>query len=58
VTKTQIGVLRLWLPDLATLNWPAIALIALSAVLLLRVHLAIGWVLGISAASALVLAQI
>ena len=58
VATTQIGVLRLWLPDVATLNWSAIALIALSAVLLLRVHLAIGWVLGISAAAALVLAQI
>ena len=58
VAKTQIGVLRLWLPDVATLNWSAIALIALSAVLLLRVHLAIGWALGISAAAALVLAQI
>jgi chromate transporter len=34
------------------------ALIALSAALLLRVHLAIGWVLGISAAAALLLAQI
>lgn len=58
VTETHVGVLRLWSPDVATLNWPALALIALSAVLLLRVHLAIGWVLGISAAAALVLAQI
>ncbi|OSQ51384.1 chromate efflux transporter [Marivita geojedonensis] len=58
VTEAHIGVLRLWSPDVATLNWPALALIALSAVLLLRVHLAIGWVLGISAAAALVLAQI
>ena len=58
VTKSEAGVLRLWLPDMATLNWPAIALIFLSAVLLLRVYLAIGWVLGISAAAALVLAQI
>lgn len=58
VTETRIGVLRLWSPDIATINWQAIALIALSAVLLLRAHLAIGWVLGISAAAALVLAQI
>lgn len=58
VTKTEIGVLRLWVPDPATLNWQAVALIALSAVLLLRAHLAIGWALGLSAAAALVLAQI
>ena len=58
VTKSEAGVLRLWVPDGTTLNWQAIALIALSAVLLLRVHLAIGWVLGISAAAALMLAQI
>jgi chromate transporter len=58
VTKTEFGVFRLWVPDVASLNWQAIALIALSAVLLLRVRLAIGWVLGISAAAALVLAQI
>ncbi len=58
VTETRIGVLRLWSPDIATINWQAIALIAMSAVLLLRAHLAIGWVLGISAAAALVLAQI
>jgi chromate transporter len=58
VAKTEAGMLKLWLPDVATLNWSAIALIALSAVLLLRAHLAIGWVLGISAAAALLLAQI
>lgn len=58
VAKTEAGMLKLWLPDVATLNWSAMALIALSAALLLRVHLAIGWVLGISAAAALLLAQI
>ncbi len=57
VAETQVGVLRLWLPDAATLNWHAMALIALSAGLLLRLHLAIGWALGLSAAAALVLAQ-
>ena len=57
VTKTETGVLRLWVPDGTTLNWDAVALIALSAVLLLRAHLAIGWALGLSAAAALVLAQ-
>lgn len=58
VRETQLGVLRLWVPDAATLNWQAVALMALSAVLLLRAHLAIGWVLGISALAALGLAQI
>ena len=58
VTKTEAGVMRIWVPDVATLNWQAIALMALSAVLLLRARLAIGWVLGISASTALVLAQI
>ena len=46
VRETQLGVLRLWVPDAATLNWQAVALMALSAVLLLRAHLAIGWVSG------------
>ena len=58
VTETQIGVLRLWLPDVTTLNADALVLIVLSAVLLLQVRLAIGWALGLSALAALVLAQI
>ena len=58
VTKAEAGVFRLWLPDVTTLDWSAIALMALSAGLLLRARLAIGWVLGISAAAALMLAQI
>lgn len=58
VTDVRIGLLRLWMPDAATLDLSALALIALSAVLLLRVHLAIGWVLAISALAALALAQI
>ena len=58
VAETQVGIMRLWVPELATLNWAALVLIALSASLLLRAHLPIGWVLGISAISSLVLAQI
>lgn len=58
VTDARIGLLRLWVPDVETLDLSALALIALSAVLLLRLHLAIGWVLAISALAALVLAQI
>jgi chromate transporter len=58
VTETQIGVLRLWLPDVTTLNAEALVLIVLSAVLLLQVRLAIGWAWGLSALAALVLAQI
>ena len=51
VNKTQIGILRLWLPEPATLNWQALVLIALSALLLLRAHIGIGWTL-LSAATA------
>ena len=58
VTETQIGVLRLWLPDVTTLDVDALVLIALSAALLLQLRLAIGWALGLSALAALVLAQI
>ena len=55
VSEYRLGVLRLWLPDVATLNWQALVLIALSAVLLLKAHMGIGWVLMTSAAVALAL---
>lgn len=55
VTETRIGVLRLWWPDAATLSWQALVLIALSAGLLLKMRLGIGWALLISAGAALLL---
>jgi chromate transporter len=58
VSETHIGVLRLWLPDMATLNWQALVLIALSALLLLRVHLPIGWTLAAAAGAAWALATV
>lgn len=57
VEASEIGPFRLWMPDVATLDISAIALIALAAVLVLRLHLAIGWALLLSAAAALGLAQ-
>jgi chromate transporter len=58
VSETHVGVLRLWLPDMATLNWQALVLIALSALLLLRVHLPIGWTLAAAAGAAWALATV
>lgn len=58
VDKRQQGPLRLWVPDTTTLNWSALGLIALSALLVLRLRLAIGWSLGLSASAALVLAHV
>lgn len=55
VTETRIGVLRLWWPDAATLSWQALVLIALSAGLLLKMRLGIGWALLILAGAALLL---
>ena len=58
VVETRQGILRLWVPDIATLNWQAPVLIGLAAVLLMRQRLAIGWALGASAGTALLLAQV
>jgi chromate transporter len=52
VNETQVGILRLWLPEAATLNWQALVLIALSAALLLRAHVGIGWALLLAATAA------
>ncbi|MFK7903038.1 MAG: chromate efflux transporter [Nitratireductor sp.] len=49
VIKTQFGALKLWVPQLSTFNSLAIGLIALSFVLLIVRHMAIGWVLLICA---------
>ena len=58
VDKRQQGPLQLWVPDMTTLNWSALGLIALAALLVLRLRLAIGWSLGLSASAALVLAHV
>ncbi|MCK0149568.1 chromate efflux transporter [Marivita sp. S6314] len=55
VTETRIGVVRLWWPEAAMVQWQALVLIAVAAVLLLRVRMAIGWVLLVSAGVALAL---
>jgi chromate transporter len=52
VTSTDVGPLKLWLPDLATLNWKVVALAALSGWLLLAKHWSIPAVLAVSAALA------
>ncbi|MFN0218677.1 MAG: chromate efflux transporter [Hyphomicrobium sp.] len=52
VTSTEAGPLKLWLPDLATLNWKVIALAALSGWMLLAKQWSIPAVLAVSAALA------
>ncbi len=55
VTLVETGVLKLWTPDLATLDWRVIALAAVSAVLLLHYHWGIASVLGVASAMALLM---
>ena len=50
VTRETAGSLTLWTPDLASLDWRVPILSALCAILLLRFHLGIGYVLAIAAA--------
>lgn len=50
VEKREVGLLSIWTPELATIDWPISLLTVLSAVLLLRLHIGIIPVLGISAA--------
>ncbi len=52
VSEHHKGVFTLWVPELTSLNVPAVLLIALSAYLVLRAHIAIWWVLAIAAAAA------
>lgn len=49
ITREQRGALTLWTPELASLDWRALILSLICAILLLRAHMAIGWVLAISA---------
>jgi chromate transporter len=53
VVENEIGILTLWTPDIASLNWLSILLIALATYLLLVRHIGLGWVLAISAIVAL-----
>lgn len=53
VTLIEAGGLKLWTPDLATLDWRVIVLATISAVLLLRHHWGIASVLGVASALAL-----
>ncbi len=55
VTHRTYGVLHLWRPDFATLDWRVIMLAAVCAVLMFRFHWNITWVLLVSALSALAL---
>ncbi len=50
VTVRLVWPLVLWTPDLATLDWRVALLAALSAVLLLRLHLGVAKVLAVAAA--------
>lgn len=52
VSENKIGILTLWVPELSSINLPAVLLIVLSAYLVLRAHLAIWWVLAVSAVAA------
>ncbi len=52
VTETRVGLLSVWLPDPMSISPAAVALITLSAYLLLGRHWGIAPVLGVSAAAA------
>ena len=53
VAQVTAGPLRLWVPDVATLDWRVVALAIVSGVLLLRLHWGIPAVLGVAAVLAL-----
>lgn len=55
VAPVQLGPLRMTLPELATLDWRALTLTAVAAVLLLVWHRSLAMTLAVSAALALVL---
>lgn len=58
VSRETLGVLTLWAPDLASLNWHVVILAAVCGFLLLRLHMGLGRVLAISAALGWVLATL
>ncbi len=53
VDKTVAGPLTLWIPDVRTLDWVALALAAISALALFRFHLSLAWTLALAAGLAL-----
>ncbi len=58
VSLVEMGPLKLWTPELATLDWRVLVLAAISGVLLLRQHWGIPAVLTVASALALLLRQI
>ncbi len=53
VNSAEVGPLTLWLPDIATLDWAAVALAALAALALFRLHLSLAWTLALTGGLAL-----
>ncbi len=53
VAKTTIGPLTLWIPELASVDLPALVFAAIAALALLRLHLSLAWTLALSAGLAL-----
>lgn len=49
VTRESVGILTLWVPDIASLDWRVLALSALAALLLLKLKIGLLKVLAISA---------
>ncbi len=54
VNPMGVGPLTLWVPDIATLDWAAVALAAISALALFRFHLSLAWTLALAGGLALV----
>jgi chromate transporter len=53
VDKVGAGPLTLWMPNVTTLDWAALALAAISALALFRFHLSLAWTLTLAAGFAL-----
>lgn len=58
VTATKWGVVTLWVPDLASLDWRVPVLAALCGLLLLRFHVGLIWVLLTAALGGVLLSQV
>ena len=54
VNSAEVGPLTLWLPDIATLDWTALTLAAISALAMFRFHLGLAWTLALAGGLALV----
>lgn len=52
-TLIEFGLLKLWTPDLATLNWRVVVLSVISGAALLRFHLGLAWTLLLAGGLAL-----